>query len=73
MNKYIATFGCGQKYEGYYVEIVTDKYSNAIEYMESQYDGEYCMVYDENYWNEWVEKANKEGFMVEEILDTVNI
>ncbi|MGL5712229.1 MAG: hypothetical protein ACRCX2_04365 [Paraclostridium sp.] len=73
MSKYIATFGCGQKYEGYYIEITASSYGKAIEYMETEYEGKYCMVYGEEQWNEWVAKADKEGFMVEELLKRATI
>lgn len=73
MNKYIATFGCGQAFEGYYIEIKAESYRDAVNYMEHQYNGQYCMVYEFDHWTKWEIEANRNGFLIESKLESVEI
>lgn len=73
MNKYIATFGANQPNEGYYLTLYANDYKTAVDYMETNYPQNYCMVYYEEQWEDWAKEANRLGFMVEKELNTIKL
>lgn len=72
-KQYIATFGANQENEGYYILIKSDSYIGAVKYMETAYNGKYCMVYGLEQWIEWAETARKNGLSIERQLAEVNL
>lgn len=65
MNKYIGTFGCGQRNAGRYQIIYAEDRKTACDMMFAKYGREWCMVYDEEEWVEVVEDLKHKGLPVE--------
>ncbi|MGL5717297.1 MAG: hypothetical protein ACRCX2_30070 [Paraclostridium sp.] len=72
-KQYIATFGANHEHEGYYILMKANSYMDAVEFMETTYQGKYCMVYGLEQWIEWAETARKNGFMIERQLTEINL
>lgn len=71
MNKWIFTFGCGQRNEGKYVEVLANSYSEARDKMVNEYGIEWAFQYTEEEWNEWCIKADFVGVPHEKKLKTI--
>ena len=71
MNKYVATFGSGQVNEGYYISFEANSIKDVKGYMNNEYDGKYCMVYEKSNWDEWEIKAKEGGLYVERQLEHI--
>ena len=68
MNEYwVFTFGCGQKYAGFYVKI-TGTFSEAREKMFKRYGNKWAFQYS---WEQWERMKNSSDFKLEEELEVI--
>ena len=65
MNKYIMTFGCGQRNAGMCLPIFANSENEARAEMFRLYGKDWCTSYTEEAWEAWKIKARQYGVPIE--------
>lgn len=71
MKEFIGTFGSGQEYAGYYVQIFAENIKDARNIMFENFGRKWAFVYTIESWESWVEYAKERGFPVEKRMMTL--
>ncbi|MCK9477965.1 MAG: hypothetical protein M0R40_00500 [Firmicutes bacterium] len=73
MNKYIFTFGCGQKLAGFCQPIYAKDYTTARQRMVDIHGSNWSMSYTEEEWEAAKEKLRSIMFPVEKELEPIKV